>query len=193
MGRDKATLPFGSEPMLARVARRIGDAVPQDRIIVVAAPQQSLPALPNDLRVVRDSEEFRGPLAGIATGLRAIAGRVDAVYVTACDVPLLVPAFVNRMFDLLADFDVVVPFDGQHHHSLAAVYRPTVLPHIEQLLAADRLRPPFLFEKVRTREADVEQLRAIDPRLATLENVNDEASYRATLAAAGFRALPEPE
>jgi molybdopterin-guanine dinucleotide biosynthesis protein A len=185
MGRDKATLPFGPELMLQRVVRLIGQCVSIENIVVVAAPNQSLPALPRAVTVAHDDREYRGPLEGLATGLRACGDRLDAVYATACDVPLLVPAFVKRMFDLLGDFDVAVPFDGQHHHPLAAVYRPAVLPQIQKLLDADQLRPRYLFDVVRTREIPVEDLRAVDPQLSTLENLNYEADYVAALAAAG--------
>ncbi len=186
MGRDKATLPFGPEVMLQRVVRLIGEAVPLENMVVVAAANQALPELPVGVQVVRDEREYRGPLEGLATGLSAVADRADAAYATGCDVPLLVPAFVDRMFTLLGDFGIAVPFDGQHHHPLAAVYRPAVLPHIQKLLDADRLRPRFLFDEVRTREIPVDDLRAVDPQLSTLENLNYEHDYAAALAAAGF-------
>ena len=185
MGHDKATLVFGPEVMLERVVRLVGEAVPLDQVVVVAAPNQSLPELPERTLVARDQVEYCGPLAGLATGFRALAGRVDAVYATGCDVPLLVPAFVERMFEFLGDFDVAVPVDGQHHHPLAAVYRPTVLPHVESLLELQRMRPLFLFDQVRTREIPVDDLRSVDPQLFTLANLNSEQDYRAALAAAG--------
>jgi molybdopterin-guanine dinucleotide biosynthesis protein A len=188
MGRDKATLPFGSERMLQRVVRLISGAVDLENMAVVAAPSQVLPALPAGVLVVHDAHSYRGPLEGLATGLRALAPRADAVYATACDVPLLVPAFVATMFQLLGDFDIAVPFDGEHHHPLAAVYRPAVLPHIERLLAAQRMRPRFLFDEVLTREIPVNDLRAVDPPLSTLENLNFLQDYHAALAAAGFAA-----
>jgi molybdenum cofactor guanylyltransferase len=122
----------------------------------------------------------------LAAGLRQLVGRADAAYATACDVPLLKPAFVARMFELLGDHAIAVPRDGEHHHPLAAVYRTTVLPHVERLLAADRLRPRFLFDEVKTREAPVEELRSIDVDLSTLKNLNYPADYEAALAAAGF-------
>jgi molybdopterin-guanine dinucleotide biosynthesis protein A len=118
--------------------------------------------------------------------LRALAGRVDAAYVTACDVPLLVPAFVGRMFDLLGDYDIAVPLDAQYHHPLAAVYRPSVLGHVERLLDAERMRPRFLFDEVPTREVPVDELRDVDPKLTTLANLNNEEAYFAALTAAGF-------
>jgi molybdopterin-guanine dinucleotide biosynthesis protein A len=186
MGRDKATLPFGPELMLQRVTRIIGEVVDLGNTVVVAAPQQSLPELPTSVLIARDPHEYQGPLQGLATGLEALAGRVDAAYATACDVPLMVPAFVERMFAFLENFDVAVPVDGEYHHPLAAVYRPSVLPHIEQLLDAGRMRPRFLFDEVNTREIPVEELRAVDPQLSSLKNLNFEDDYMAALTAAGF-------
>jgi molybdopterin-guanine dinucleotide biosynthesis protein A len=191
MGRDKATLPFGPELMLQRAVRLLSESVALEDMLVVAAPNQLLPDLPGAVRVTCDSREFRGPLQGLATGLREIGDRFDAIYATACDVPLLAPAFIDRMFQLLGEYDVAVPFDGEHHHSLAAVYRSRVLPHIEALLDADRLRPRFLFDLVRTLEVPVDDLRNVDPQLATLENLNQFDDYLAALAAAGFNAPVE--
>lgn len=190
MGRDKATLPFGPERMIQRVLRLIGEATDIERVVIVAASEQSLPELPGEVLIARDVRPYRGPLEGLATGIRALDDRVDAVYATACDVPLLVPAFVDRMFALLGDFDIAVPFDGQYHHPLAAVYRLTVLEHIQKLLDSERLRPRFLFDEVRTSEVPVDDLRAVDPQLSTLENLNHLQDYVSALAAAGFAASP---
>jgi molybdopterin-guanine dinucleotide biosynthesis protein A len=190
MGRDKASLPFGPEVMLQRVVRLISEVVERANIVVVAAANQSLPDLPPEVVNARDEREYRGPLEGLANGLRALGGRVDAAYATACDVPLLAPAFVQRILDSLEDFEIAVPRDEEHYHPLAAVYRPTVLAAIESLLAADQLRPRFLFDRVRTREIDVNVLRAVDSELLTLRNLNTPEDYFAALKAAGL-ALPE--
>jgi molybdopterin-guanine dinucleotide biosynthesis protein A len=190
MGREKATLPFGPELMLQRVVRLIGEVVHLENVAVVAAPEQSLPELPASVVIAHDARSYRGPLQGLATGLCALASRADAVYATACDVPLLVPAFVGKMFNLLGDFDIVVPAGGEHHHSLAAVYRPAVLPHALRLLDGERMRPRFLFDEVRTREIPVDDLRAVDPQLLTLQNLNYLQDYLAALTAAGFTPPP---
>jgi molybdopterin-guanine dinucleotide biosynthesis protein A len=180
--------------MLQRVVRLVAEVVDSKLIVVVAAPNQSLPPLPAGILVARDVHEFRGPLQGLATGLSMLAGRgvanprenVDAVFATGCDVPLLVPAFVDRMFQFLGDDDIAVPFDGRHHHPLAAIYRPALLPQINQLLEAAQMRPRFLFDLVRTREVPVEQLREVDPQLTTLKNLNFDEDYLDALTTAGF-------
>lgn len=186
MGRDKATLPFGPESMLQRVSRLVSDIVPRRNIVVVAAPGQALPELPPEIRIARDERQDRGPLEGLAAGLRVLDDRVDAAYATSCDVPLLVPGFIAAMFEFLGEHDIAVPRDGEHHHPLAAIYRTSVLTNVQRLLDADRLRPRFLFDDVKTREVSMDELRSVDPKLLTLENLNRPDDYRAALSAAGF-------
>jgi molybdopterin-guanine dinucleotide biosynthesis protein A len=175
MGRPKASLPFGNEVMLARVVRLLRSVV--DPVIVVAAAGQQLPELATDTVVVRDRRDYRGPLEGICRGLMAVAGHADAAFATACDAPLLVPAFVERVRTLLGNHDVAVPVDGKYHHPLAAIYRPRVVPEIEQLLDHDQLRPVYLYDRVDTRRVPVEVLREVDPELLTLRNVNTPEEY----------------
>ena len=126
MGRPKLSLPFGTETMLGRVARRLGEAV--GPLVVVAAPDQEVPWLPDHVVVVRDRQEGRGPLEGLAVGLAALGDRADAAYVTACDVPLVVPGFVRKLLDLAEGYDVAVPHVNGFDEPLAAVYRTGVLP-----------------------------------------------------------------
>src|SRR5437588_9723347 len=107
MGRPKAWLPVGDEFMLQRVVRLVGEAVAP--VVVVAAPGQEVPPLPEDVAVVRDRVEGRGPLMGLAAGLAALAQSADAAFVTGCDAPLLRPAFVRHLIDQLGRASVCVP------------------------------------------------------------------------------------
>ena len=188
MGLPKATLPFGPEQMLQRVVRLLGSVV--EPIVVVAAPEQILPPLPAETLVARDEREGRGPLQGLLAGLTAIEPLAHAAYATSCDVPLLVPAFVQAMINALGDAEIAVPVEGEFPHPLAAVYRTTVLPHIRELLAADRLRPAFLFERVATRRLPAEDLRSVDPALNTLKNLNRPEDYLAALKEVSFTIDP---
>jgi molybdopterin-guanine dinucleotide biosynthesis protein A len=184
MGRPKASLPFGPETMLARVVRLLSTVV--DPLVVVAAAGQELPQLPPSVIVARDRSGNRGPLEGLAVGLQALGPLAEAAFFTACDVPLLRPQFVSRMVELAADHDVTVPHINGHDEPLAAIYRQSVLPRAEALLAADRLRPVFLFDQVDTRRVLAEELLDVDPRLESLSNVNSPADYEAALSAARF-------
>jgi molybdopterin-guanine dinucleotide biosynthesis protein A len=179
MGVPKATLPFGPETMLQRVVRLLGTVV--SPIVVVAASGQALPPLPDDVTVTRDEREARGPLEGLRAGLKALPESVEAAYVTSCDVPLLVPAFVERMIELMGDHDIAVMEVDGFPHPLSAVYRRDTLPHVESLLANDRLRPVFLFDAVRTRRVQPAEMIVVDPELRTLRNLNTHEDYLAAL------------
>lgn len=188
MGLAKEALPFGNELMLPRVVRLLGDAVGQ--IVVVAAGGQNLPHLPDETQVVRDRREGRGPLEGLAAGLEAIQSSVDAAFVTSCDVPLLEPAFVGRMFALLGEHDIAVPREQDFFHPLAAAYRVGVLSHVERLIEENRMRPFFLYQAVRTREVMPEEWTDVDVDSRSLLNLNRPEDYFSALEKAGF-AAPE--
>jgi molybdopterin-guanine dinucleotide biosynthesis protein A len=184
MGAPKATLPFGPETMLQRVLRLLGTAVAP--MVVVAAKEQVLPELPEGVIVTRDEREQRGPLEGLRAGLKALPDSIDAAYVTSCDVPLLEPAFVTRMIELMGDHDIAVMEIDGFPHPLSAIYRRDVLPKVEALLEQDKLRPVFLFDAVRTRKVRPEEMIAADPELRTLRNLNTPEDYATALADAGL-------
>jgi len=182
MGTAKALLPFGPETMLQRVVRILSGIVAP--MVVVAAAGQELPPLPANVIVTRDEREARGPLEGLRAGLNALPASVDTAYVTSCDVPLLVPGFVTEMIALSRGYDVAVMEIDGFPHPLSAIYRRAALPHIEELLAHDRLRPVFLYDRVSTRRVAPSEITA-DPDLRTLRNLNTREDYERALADAG--------
>jgi molybdenum cofactor guanylyltransferase len=184
MGSSKALLPFGPETMLQRIVRLLGDVVTP--IVVVAAADQAMPALPPTTIVTRDEREGRGPLEGLRAGLRALPPEIEGAYVTSCDVPLLAAGFVRAMIDLARDHEIAVMEIDGFAHPLSAVYRRSTQPHIDALLAQDKLRPAFLFERVKTRRVRPDEVAAVDPDLKTLWNLNSRDDYEKALVAAGF-------
>ena len=188
MGTSKALLAFGAETMLQRVVRLLSSVV--SPIAVVAAAGQSLPDLPATVIVTRDEQQGRGPLEGLRAGLKALPRTVESAYVTSCDVPLLVPDFVRRMIELLTDHDIAVMEIDGFPHPLSAVYRRSTLPHVEALLAQNRLRPMFLFDVVKTRRVRPAEMISADPELLTLRNLNTREDYLEALSIAGLPLNP---
>ena len=184
MGRDKATLPFGAGTLLSTVVGVLAGVV--EEIVIVARRGQELPDLARSagaaaLRFAFDEIEGKGPLGGLAPGLAALT-TADVAYASSCDVPFLQPALVHAMFEALGDRDVAIPEAQGHLHPLAAVYRRTaVLPHVRALLAIDRLRPVFLLERVPHVRVPEATLRAVDPELRSLENLNLPEAYEEAL------------
>jgi molybdenum cofactor guanylyltransferase len=189
MGRPKPSLPFGPETMLQRVVRLVAEAV-RPVVVVESAPDIAGETVPGTVSrgvvYVSDRRPGRGPLEGIAVGLAALGPETELAFVTACDAPLLRPALVRRLVELAAGYDIVVPHVEGYDHPLSAVYCTRVLPHVESLLAAGRLRPAFLFDLVRTRHVTAEELTDVDPGLQSLMNLNTPTDYAAALERAGF-------
>jgi len=189
MGEPKAWLAFGPERLLQRVVRLVGSGIGGGPIVVVAAPGQDCPPLPQSVTIVRDDVSGRGPLQGLAAGLAALPDSVELAYASATDVPCLAPAWIGRLRALIGEDDLAIPLANGYHHPLAALYRPrTVLPVVDALLRADRLRPVFLMESLRTRVVTADELRAVDPDLKTLRNLNEPGDYQRALQETGLGA-----
>src|SRR3954452_16647493 len=147
MGSPKAALEWHGSTLQRRVTGIVGRAV-DGPVVVVRAPGQELPPLTADVEVVEDAREGRGPLEGLAAGLAALEGRARTAYVSSTDVPLVHPAFVRAVTAALDEsVDVALPIVNGYPQPLAAAYRVTLRPLVDELLAADRLRPAFLFER----------------------------------------------
>jgi molybdopterin-guanine dinucleotide biosynthesis protein A len=188
MGSPKAALEWHGSTLLRRVTGIVGRAV-GGPVVVVRAPGQELPPLAPQVEVVDDAREGRGPLQGLAAGLAALEGRARAAYASSTDVPLVHPAFVRAVLAALDDsVDVVLPMVHGYPQPLAAAYRVTVRPVVEELLAADRLKPAFLFERCRVRRLDEQtlladrRLAAVDPGLLSVLNVNEPGDIEAARA-----------
>jgi molybdopterin-guanine dinucleotide biosynthesis protein A len=181
-GHPKALLPFGPETMLQRVVRLLATSCRRSSSSRGRSAAASTAA---GVIVTRDEQEGRGPLEGLRAGLKALPADIDAAYVTSCDVPLLEPAFVREMLDLADGYDVAVMEIDGFPHPLSAVYRQAVLSHVEELLATDRLRPVFLFDRVKTRRVRPDEITA-DPELRTLRNLNTRKDYEQALVDAGY-------
>ena len=179
MGRDKASLPFGPETLLARVVSRVRPAV--SSVWLVAREGQLLPP---GFTAARDAAEGLGPLAGIAAGLRAVKG--TRAFVAACDMPFLRPALVTRLLDLSSAHDACVPLIDGIAMTTCAVYHRAVADVADTLVAKRRLRLRFLLDGVNTRYVTVDELADVDPGFESFRNCNTPESYAAALRDAGF-------
>jgi len=137
----KGALELAGRSFLERIVSTVAAEV--DHVIVVAAPGQPLPALPDGVEIVRDSEPGGGPLAGLRDGLAVAAGRTPlprTAFVCACDAPLLgrsvVRLLVGRGLDTGAAW--VVPESAGHPQVLLSAIAPRLLPRIAAYLATGR-------------------------------------------------------
>lgn len=175
MGRPKALLPFGNEPLIAHLVRILERKF--NSVVVVAAPDQELPLLP--AKVVRDEVAHQGPVGGIYYGLKAAIG--TGAFVTSCDAAFLSLPLISFLRSQILNHDVVVPYWHDRFQPLHAVYRRSVLPLLKQQLERGELRPIFLYDKVRTRKVGEEEIRRFDPEGLSFFNMNAPEDYAQAL------------
>jgi len=180
MGTPKALLDWHGAPLVRRVTGLLARVA--SPVVVVHAAGQELPSLPG-VELVVDEHPGRGPLEGIAAGMRALRGRCDAAFVSSVDVPLLHPRFVRSVAGALNGHDVALPVADGHNHPLSAAYRISLLEVVERLLAEDRLRPAFLFDESSVRRLENGEI----DEPGSLRNLNTPEDYAAALAE------PEPQ
>ncbi|MCA9198533.1 MAG: molybdenum cofactor guanylyltransferase [Planctomycetales bacterium] len=184
MGLPKADLPFGPETILRRILRILRPVVDQ-QIVVNAA--NSLPTALPGVVATQDRDIDLGPMEGIRVGLETAAKLgFEIAFVTSCDVPLLQPAFVIQLLELLDSHEVAVPVDEQFLHPISAVYRTKLHHRIECMLAEGQRRPKALIEQSDAKLIPVAELRSVDAELDSLRNCNRPEDYAAALSVAGF-------
>jgi molybdopterin-guanine dinucleotide biosynthesis protein A/molybdopterin converting factor small subunit len=205
MGSPKALLLFDGEPLVVHVARALNRLFPE--VVVVAAPGQQFlelssllssqanelnqpqklnkpnePNKPNELNVtiVRDEVAYQGPVGGIYYGVSAAHG--EFCFVTSCDVPFLNASLISHLVSQISDCDVVVPYWQERFQPLCAVYRRSVAPLLKEQLERRELRPIFLYDKVRTRKVEEEEIRRFDPDGLSFFNMNSPEEYQTAVA-----------
>lgn len=186
MGRPKEWLPFRGDTLLGHTLgtlRPCADPV----AVVVRSEDQELPPMPAAIDRIADEDPSAGPLAALATGLRFLRthrglGDDTPVFVTACDHPFLTAAAIDFLLARLGDAQIAVPEIDGFLQPLCAIYRTRVLAAADDLLARGERMPRALVSLVPTSRVLAAELRAIDPDLRFLRNVNSPEDYERALA-----------
>jgi molybdopterin-guanine dinucleotide biosynthesis protein A len=188
MGRDKASLEWHGRPLVVHVCEQVAAAV-DGPVVVVAAAGQSLPALPARVEIAEDLVADRGPLEGLRSGLTALAARAELAFVTSVDAPHLRPELIHALVGRLEDADAAMPVTDGLAHPLTAVYRTSLVGLVAELLDVGERRARVVGERSRTvfvsRDALLSDsaLRAVDPELRSLSDVDTPADLDAAVAA----------
>ncbi len=173
LGRDKAQETVGNSDLLQRVVSQLSSF--SNDIIVVTARGKSLSQFTGcpRFRIVADAYPGKGALVGLGTGLAASNSWYNLV--VACDMPFLNQALLRYMIQLSAGFDLVVPRVGKLVEPLHAVYSKSCLAPIERLLSQGNLRVRALFDLVKVRYVEADEIDSFDPKHLSFFNINTEA------------------
>jgi molybdopterin-guanine dinucleotide biosynthesis protein A len=187
MGCPKPWLDFGGRSLLARVVERSQPWA--DEVVIVAAPDQTLPLLavagvdPEEppVRIVRDHHPGEGPLPALALGLATITA--PWAVAIGCDAPLVRRGVLARLARERSEADAVMPLWDGRPQPLVALYRRTLAPALDALVAGGERRLHAIATLPRVRLVPSEELHALDPDGESFRCLNTPDEYAAALAA----------
>lgn len=179
MGRDKAALPFRGRTLLEHIVATIQPVVA--RVLVVAAPGQDLPDLPDSVLVTRDERSHEGPLAGLARGLSLTLPEHTFAFACSCDAPFVEPRVIEHLFERAASHDAAVPRVGGRAQPLLAVYRTQVREPARAALENGESSLRALLERIDVTYVPARELEPFDPELRSFVNLNTPDDYARAL------------
>jgi molybdenum cofactor guanylyltransferase len=183
MGRDKAFVEFNGRSLLQGVLELALSVAPNVRI--VGSKEKFAPYAP----VVEDIFPDCGPLSGIHAALRT--SRTDLNLMLAVDMPSVSSAFLQYLIDearidharATVEASIVVPRSGARLQPLCAVYRRDFADAAEVALRAGRNRIDPLFEVVKTRVIEDEEMERAGFSRSLFRNLNTPQELEAELRA----------
>lgn len=168
MGRDKALLEIGGEPILLRIARAVAEAA--GSVVIVGEPERyarfGFPVLPDGVRGI-------GPLGGLLRVLES--GIADWSLVVACDMPGVTTGLLKQILAQAqdaVDARCAAAVSGGEPEPLCAVYHRSCLPEVRSAVEDRRLRMRDLL-------ARLEPIKVAVGDIHLLENINTPAEWLA--------------
>lgn len=172
MGRDKGLLEIAGRPLVVWVLDRLREIVEETAVATSPANDAAYrAAVPAGTRCVPDETPNLGPLGGWRTGLAALRG--EYVAVAPCDTPFYAPAIGRLLFGRAQGHDGAVPRIGKWFEPLHGVFRRARLQEaVDRTLASGLSRPVHTFAHLEIVQVLEDDLRTVDPDLASFWNAN---------------------
>jgi molybdopterin-guanine dinucleotide biosynthesis protein A len=167
MGADKAFVQWNGCTLLARALDLARSATPG--VHIVGSAEKFAEFAP----VVEDKFRECGPLGGIHAAL--VASRTELNLILAVDMPFVSAAFLHYLLTQARsarDADAVIPRAGGRWQPLCAIYRREFSVTAECALRAGRNRIDQLFDAVRLRVIDENELEGAGFSLDIFQNLN---------------------
>ena len=177
MGRDKAMLSLGNEPLVVHLARELSGITTRVRAVGQIIGRDSWPA---DLESIPDLHKQWGALGGIHTALDAC--HAGSAAIVACDLPFVSKLLLNRLTEIAsceASRDAIVPIQSDlRPQPLCALYRRLpCLEQVERLITAGEHTPRALLQLVNTRWVPFEEIQDLPNSGDFFFNVNTPADF----------------
>ncbi len=150
MGTDKTFVKIGGKTLIENAFNLIKDYCNK---ILISSNSPSGYSFPGQ-RIIPDEKPGLGPIAGIYSCLKH--SQSDINLVVAVDVPFINHGLIQFLLSHAADADLVVPVSVQGKvEPLCAVYRKTVIPYLEKMIAENDLKVQNLLRYCKSKKIPV--------------------------------------
>lgn len=172
MKADKAGLEVGGRTLLEHVLDQLEPYF--DEVLVCVSAGQAVKAGTPSPLLVEDLAPGLGPIGGLLAGLTT--ARHDACAIVACDIPEIDIPLLRSLARAAGKADIAVPVGPSGlREPLFAIYRRSVVPHIEALLARGERSLLPLYDRCRTAVVRFDDA-------ARIRNLNTRDEYESYLA-----------
>jgi molybdopterin-guanine dinucleotide biosynthesis protein A len=183
LGHDKVLEKIGDKSLLEQVVSRIDSF--SKSIIIVTAPERTFAPLANHpkVKIVSDIFPGQGSLGGIYTGLVESSSFYNLV--VAADMPFLNESLARYMIEKSDGFDFVLPRVNNLFEPLHAVYSKNCIAPIKSILEQGKKVIVELFDYVKVRYIEAEEIERFDPKHLSFFNINTKADLELAREIAG--------
>ena len=183
LGYDKISQKVGKLSLLEEVVSRVEPLVSE--IILVVAQDRSFPELENHKKIKKISDIYpgNGSLGGIHAGLSASSSSYNLVI--AADMPFLDQALLQYIFEVSDGFDLVLPRIKTFFEPLHAVYSKNCIEPSEFIIKQGKKMIVELFNYVRVRYVEAEEIDRFDPKHMSFFNINTKEDLEEARKIAG--------
>jgi molybdopterin-guanine dinucleotide biosynthesis protein A len=167
-GEDKSLYIYRGKTLIEHVLGVLDQVF--DRVTIAANEPEKYSFLNKTL--YQDIIPNLGPLGGIYTALKNSAGK--PVFISGCDTPFITPEFLNYLVNRFNDTksDICIPLINDMYEPLHAVYSPTCIEAIEELIQQRKSQVYAFYDKVTIEKITSEDLEHIDSWERNFYNIN---------------------
>jgi molybdopterin-guanine dinucleotide biosynthesis protein A len=169
-GHDKILERIGRTSLIEKVISHL-DSIGND-IIIVTAEERTFGQLANNpkISIVKDMLPGQGSLGGIYTGLMKSNSFNNLV--VAADMPFLNEPLLKYMINVAEGYDLTIPRVGNWYEPLHAIYSQNCIEPIKTILGQGKKVIVELFNYVKVRFVETEEIERFDPKHLSFFNIN---------------------
>jgi molybdenum cofactor guanylyltransferase len=182
-GHDKILEKINNTSLLDQVISQL-EPLSQD-IIIVTANERAFTHLENrtNIRIVNDIIPGMGSLGGVYTGL--VESKTHQNLVVAADMPFLNKDLLRYMIDAADGFDFTLPHINNWYEPLHAIYSKNCIPAAKTIFDQGKRVIVELFNYVKVRYVEAEEIDKYDPRHLSFFNINTQQDMERALKIMG--------